>query len=50
MHYTGLISMMKSTISGCCDFDIFKFKQKLVFLNFLKTVSDGNWHLKVHKN
>ena len=21
-----------------------------VFLDFLKTVSDGNWNLKVHKN
>ena len=28
----------------------FKITQTSVFLNFLKTVSDGNWNLKVHKN
>ena len=42
---TALISVVKTSIKGCCHFDRFKFKQKLVFFNFLKTVSDENWHL-----
>ena len=28
----------------------FKITQTSVFLAFLKTVSDGKWNLKVHKN
>ena len=49
MNYTGYISMVKSSISGCYHFK-FKITQRSVFLNFLKTVSDGNWSLNVHKN
>ena len=43
------ISMVKTSIPGCCHFE-FKIIQTLVFLDFLKTVSDGSWDLKVHKN
>ena len=39
----------KTSISGCLNFKS-KITQTSVFLNFLKTVSDGNWSLKVHKN
>ena len=39
----------KTSISGCCHFK-FKITQTSVFLNFLRTSSDGNWNLKVHKN
>ena len=49
MNYTGYISVVKTSISGCCHFE-FKIAQTLVFLNFLKTFPDGNWSLKVHKN
>ena len=49
MNYTGYISMVKTSISGCYYFE-FKIAQTSVFLNFLKTVPDGNWCLKVHKN
>ena len=38
-----------TSISGSCHFE-FKITQTSVFLNFLKTVPDGNWNLKVHKN
>ena len=48
-NYTGLISMVQTSISGCCHFK-FKITQTSVFLNFLKTVPDGSWSLKVHKN
>ena len=49
MNYTGYISMVNTNISGCCHFN-FKIAQTSVFLNLLKTVSDGSWSLKVHKN
>ena len=39
----------ETSISGFCHFK-FKITQTSVFLNFLKTVLDGNWSLKVHKN
>ena len=39
----------KTRTSGCCHFK-FKITQKLVFFNFLKATSDGNWSLKVDKN
>ena len=47
MHHTVLIFMVKTSIPGCCHFE---FKLTLVFLDFLKTISDGNWNLKVHEN
>ena len=34
MHYTGLIAVVKISMQGCYHFD--RFKQNLVFLNFLK--------------
>ena len=49
MNYTGYISVVKISISGYCHFE-FKIAQTLVFLNFLETVPDGNWSLKVNKN
>ena len=49
MNYTGYISVVKTSISGFCHFE-FKIAQTLVFLNFLKSVADRNWSLKVHKN
>ena len=49
MNYTGYISMAKTSISGWHHFG-FKITQTSVFVDFLKTVSDGNWNLKVHKN
>ena len=49
MNYTGYISIVNTSSSGCCHFN-FKIAQTSVFLNLLKTVSDGNWRLKVHKN
>ena len=39
----------ETSISGCCHFK-FKITQSSAFLNFLKTVSDANWDIKVHKN
>ena len=48
MNYTGYISVVKTSISGCCHFE-FKIAETLVFLNFLKTVTDGSRGLKVHK-
>ena len=39
----------KTRISDGCHFE-FKITQTSVFLNFLKTVSDVNWDIKVHKN
>ena len=49
MNYTGLISLVQTSIPHCCHFE-FKITLTSVFLNFLETVSDGNWNLKVHKN
>ena len=49
MQYTGLISVAKTSIPGWHHFG-FKITQTSVFLDFLKTVSDGNWSLKLHKN
>ena len=51
MNYSGYIStcMVKTKISGCWHFEL-KSAQTSVFLNFLKSVPDGNWSLKVHKN
>ena len=43
MNYIGLMSMVLKHFK-------FKITETSVFLNFLKTVSDGNWSLKVHKN
>ena len=42
MNYTGYISMVETNISGCCHIE-FKIALTSVFLNFLKTLSDGNW-------
>ena len=47
MNYTGYISVVKTSISDCCHFE-FKIAQTLVFLNFLETVSDRTWSLKVY--
>ena len=47
MNYTGYISMVKTSISGSCHFEL-KIAQTSVVLNFLKTVPNGNWSLKVH--
>ena len=49
MQYTGLISVVKTSIPGWHHFGL-KITQTSVFLNFFKTVPDGNWDLKVHKN
>ena len=49
MNYTGLISLVYTSIPHCCHFK-FKITQTSIFFNFLETVSDGNWSLKVHKN
>ena len=49
MNYTVYISMVKTRILGCCHFK-FKITEKSVYLDFFKTVSDGNWSLKVQKN
>ena len=49
MNCTGYISVVETSISGCCHFEI-KITQTLVFLDFLETISDGIWNLKVHKN
>ena len=49
MHYIGLIFMVKTSIPGCCHFE-FKITQTLVFLDFIKAISDGQWDLKAHKN
>ena len=49
MNYPGYISMVKTSIPHCYHFK-FKITQTSVFFNFLKTISDGNWNLKVHKN
>ena len=47
--YTGSISVVKTSISGWHYFG-FKITQTSLFVDFLKTFSDGNWSLKVHKN
>ena len=52
MNHTGYISIVKTSIStGSCHFEI-KITQTLVpiSLDFVKTISDENWNLKVHKN
>ena len=49
MNYTGYISMVKISISGCCHVE-FKITQTSVFSNFCKTVPDGSWSPKGHKN
>ena len=52
MNHTAYISMVKTSIStGSCHFEI-KITQTLVpiSLDFLKTISDENCNLKVHKN
>ena len=49
MQYTGLISVVKTSIPGWHHFGL-KITQTSVFLDLFKTVSDGNWDLKVHKN
>ena len=48
LHWVYFL-MVKTNISGCCHFEL-KIAQTSVFLNVLKTVSDGNWSLKVHKS
>ena len=48
MNYTGYISMVKTNISDCCHFQ-FNIAQTSVFSNFLKTVPEENWSLKVYK-
>ena len=49
MQYTGLISVVKTSFPVWHHFGL-KITQTSVFLDFLKTVSDGNRDLKVHKN
>ena len=49
MQYTGLISVVKTSMVGSHHFGL-KITQTSVFLELFKTVSDGNWDLKVHKN
>ena len=52
MNHTGYISMVKTSISTrSCHFEI-KITQTfvLISLDFVKTISDENWNLKVHKN
>ena len=49
MEYTGVISEVKTGIPGWHHFGL-KITETLVFLGFFKTVPDGNWDLKVHKN
>ena len=49
MKHTGLISVVKTSMSGWYHFGR-KITQTSVFLDFFKTVSDGNWRLKLHKN
>ena len=49
MKYTGLISVAKTSIPGWHHIG-FKITQTSVFVDFLKTVSDGNWRPNVHKN
>ena len=49
MNYTGYISIVETSISNWDHFG-FKITQTSVFLDFLNTVSAGNWSLKVHKN
>ena len=49
MNYTGYISMVKTSLSQVGTILDSKL-QTLVFLDFSKAVSDGNWDLKVHKN
>ena len=49
MKHTGLISVVKTSMPGWYHFGQ-KITQTLVFLDFFKTVSDGTWSLKGHKN
>ena len=50
MHYTRLISVVKtSTSAACCHLE-FKLTQILVFLDSSKIVQNENWHLEVHQN
>ena len=49
MQYTGLISVVKTSIPGWHHLGL-KITQILAFLDFFKTVSDGNWNIKVHKS
>ena len=49
MQYTGLISVAKTSIPGWHHFG-FKITLTSVFFDFFKTVSDGNWNIKVHKS
>ena len=49
MQYTGLIFVVKTSMPGWHHFGL-KITHTSVFLDFFKTVSDGNWSLKVHKN
>ena len=49
MQYTGWIYVVKTSIPGWYHFGQ-KITQTSVFLDFFKTVPDGNWDLKVQKN
>ena len=49
MQYTELISVAKTSTPGSHHFG-FKITQTSVSLDFFKTVSDGNWKIKVHKS
>ena len=49
MHYTALISMVKTSTPGCGHF-VFKFTQISVLLDFLKAVPENNGTLKYTKN
>ena len=49
MQHTGLIFVVKTSMPSWYHFGQ-KITQTSVFLDFFKTVSDGNRSLKVHKN
>ena len=49
MNYAGYISMAKTSIPHFWNFK-FKITETSVLLDFFKTVSDGNWNIKVHKS
>ena len=49
MQYTGLISVVKTGMPGWHHFG-HNITQTSVFLDFLKSVPDGKWSLKIHKN
>ena len=49
MHYTTLISVVKTSTKGCDHF-VFIFTQTSVFSDFLKVIPGQKWNIKVRKN